>query len=325
VTLDAGADSIICLTDAVTLKPQGDGLYFKWKEFTPVTTLNNSLIKNPIATPRATSVYEVTASIGKCNATDQVTIITVPYPGSNAGRDTVICYEDTAQIVGSIKGASFNWSPVNTLINAASLNPQAFPLRTTSYVLTVYDYIGCPKPKRDTVIVTVRPKILTSAGHDTAIVVGQPLQLTGRGAEFFSWSPPTGLNRTNVQSPIATLTENNSYVLKAYTAEGCYNLDTINVKVFKTHPDIFVPNGFTPDRQTNNLFRPIPVGITKIQVFYVYNRWGQLLYSNTDASRGWDGRFAGKPQPAGTYVWTVTGTDYTGKQIFKKGTMVLIR
>jgi gliding motility-associated-like protein len=300
-------------------------LYFKWTEFTPVSTLSNLLIKNPIATPTSTSSYQVTASIGKCNATDVITISTVPYPGSNAGRDTIICYEDTAQIVANIKGSSFNWSPTRTLINPATLNPLAYPLTTTSYVLTVYDNIGCPKPKRDTVIVTVRPKVMTNAGRDTSIVVGQPLQLSGKGAEFFTWSPPNGLNRTNVQSPIATLTENNTYVLKAYTAEGCFNFDTMNVKVFKTHPDIFVPNGFTPDRQSNNLFRPIPVGITRIEVFYVYNRWGQLMYSNTDATRGWDGRFAGKPQPAGTYVWMVTGTDYTGKKVFKKGTMALIR
>jgi gliding motility-associated-like protein len=116
-----------------------------------------------------------------------------------------------------------------------------------------------------------------------------------------------------------------SYQLKAYTPEGCFGYDTINIKVFNTSPDIFVPNAFTPDRPSNKVFRPIPVGITRIDVFYVYNRWGQLMYSSNDPTQGWNGMYAGKTQPAGTYVWMVKGTDYTGKKVFKKGTMVLIR
>jgi hypothetical protein len=50
-----------------------------------------------------------------------------------------------------------------------------------------------------------------------------------------------------------------------------------------------------------------------------------MVYSSNDPERGWDGRFAGRPQAAGGYVWMVRGRDFTGKTIFRKGTMVLIR
>jgi gliding motility-associated-like protein len=57
----------------------------------------------------------------------------------------------------------------------------------------------------------------------------------------------------------------------------------------------------------------------------VYNRWGQMLYASTNSDTGWNGSFLGKPQEAGTYVWYAEGTDYTGKKLTKRGTVILIR
>lgn len=323
VTLELGADSTICLTDTFQMNPQGDGLKFSW---TANSTLSSQVIKRPVATPSADfTTYLLTASVGKCNASDQITLKTIPYPTSLAGTDTIICYEDTVMLRGKIIGNSFNWTPVSTLFNPGVLDPLAHPLNTTSYVLTVYDVLGCPKPKRDTVVVTVRPKILANAGKDTSVVINQPLRLTGTGGDFYEWNPPFGLSRTNIQSPTATLTENMTYTLRVSTTAGCFNYDTVNVKVFKTAPDIFVPNAFTPGKSTNSLFRPIPVGIGTVNYFRVYSRWGQMLYSSNDPERGWDGTFGGKPQDAGAYVWMVEGTDFTGKKVFRKGTVVLIR
>ncbi|MEO5999119.1 MAG: PKD domain-containing protein [Chitinophagaceae bacterium] len=322
VSLYAGADTTICLTDAIRLNPVSNGLRYTWS---PAATLNNSKLKQPLATPITTTTYQVLATIGKCNTTDDVTVRTIPYPQSNAGSDVKICYDDTTLLKGIIVGASFNWLPANTLIYANTPTPLAFPLRTTSYVLTVYDILGCPKPNRDTVVVVVYPKILANAGRDTAIVAGQPLQLTGTGGEFYQWSPPVGLNRTAAQSPVAILESDILYSLKVTDENGCFNYDTMQVKVFKTSPDIFVPNAFTPGKSTNNRFRPIPVGVSRIEMFQVYNRWGQLLFSSNDINIGWDGRFAGKDQDAGAYVWMVRGMDYMGKAIFKKGSLVLIR
>jgi hypothetical protein len=50
-----------------------------------------------------------------------------------------------------------------------------------------------------------------------------------------------------------------------------------------------------------------------------------LLYNTSHIGSGWDGYYNGKLQPVGGYVWMVQGTDYTGKRVSKKGTVVLIR
>jgi len=321
VTLSMNPDTTICLSDPVILNTYGDGLNFRW---TPAATLNNPLLRTPTATPNTATTYNVTASIGKCSTSGAISVRTVPYPGSFAGTDTTICFDDTATLQGSIAGSRFTWSPLITLINGNSLNPYAFPLVTSTYTLTVYDTIGCPKPTEDRVIVNVRNKILAFSGNDTSIVVGQPLQFRGQGAEFFQWTPPNGLNRTNISNPVAILQDNMTYYMRAYTKEGCFGLDTVNVRVFKTSPDIFMPNAFSPDGK-NRVFRPIPVGISKINYFRVYNRWGQLVFQTKEPGKGWDGTIAGKKQDTGTYAWMVQGEDYTGKVLTKKGTAVLIR
>ena len=322
VTLGAPLDTTICLTDSVVLRPSGDGLQFTWS---PPATLDNPNKKNPVARPTGTTIYYVQAAIGKCTANDSVRIQTVPYPTVAAGPDVTICYDDTIQLIGSMNGTHFTWTSPITLINSTTLSPFAFPLRTTAYVLIAYDSLsGCPKPSFDTILVTVRPEIIAFAGNDTNVVVGQPLQLNASGGLLYSWSPSTGLNRTDIRNPIAVLNDNMTYVLRAYTPEECEDYDTINIRVFKTNPSIFVPNAFTPTKQANRLFRPIPVGVT-IEYFRVYNRWGQLVYSSNEPHKGWDGTLNGKAQDPGTFVWMVQGVDFTGKVIFKKGTMVLIR
>lgn len=325
VTLNAGRDSTICLTDTIQLRPAGDGLYFVWTP-NPLSPIDNPNAKNPLVSPTAAiTTYHVLASIGKCNTPGDIVIRTIPYPGSNAGLDTTICYDDTASLHGSMVASRFMWTPTNTLIRSNTLTPLAFPLVTTQYILTTYDTLGCPKPKRDTVIVTVRDEIHAFAGNDTAIVVGQPLVMTGTGAEFFEWTPPLHLNRNDVSQPLAMLQENQTYQMRTYTIEGCFDLDTINIKVFKTAPDIFVPNAFNPGSTRNNVFRPIPVGISTLEYFRVYNRWGQMVFQTTQVGKGWDGSVGGKPQDTGTYVWMVRGKDYTGKTVMRKGTCILIR
>ena len=197
----------------------------------------------------------------------------------------------------------------------------------------LYEYSamnGCVDSTLQTIMVYAPP--ILNAGKDTSVVVNQPLQLYAQSSDAsgdsFLWSPATGLNDPFIQDPIATLTsamDSIRYFVKGTDSMGCYGEASVKVKIFKTSPDIFVPNAFTPGGSTNNIFRPIPVGISSLQYFRVYDRWGQLVFSTSRLGDGWDGNVAGKPQDLDSYVWTVEGTSYTGEKIFKRGTVTLIR
>jgi gliding motility-associated-like protein len=164
------------------------------------------------------------------------------------------------------------------------------------------------------------------AGKDTAVVVGQPLQLNASGGDSYQWTPATGLSNPDIPNPVANLNEDIRYFLRVSTDEGCVGFDTLNVRVFRTAPDIFVPTAFTPNGDgLNDLLVPLPVGISEYEYFRVYNRYGQLVFSTTEVGKGWDGKISGKDQGSDTFAWYVRGRDYTGKVIFKKGISTLIR
>ena len=100
----------------------------------------------------------------------------------------------------------------------------------------------------------------------------------------------------------------------------------MTVKVFATTPIVFVPTAFTPNNDgKNDILKPIPAGIARIEYFMVYNRWGQQVFQSSAASQGWDGRINGKLQGTNTYVWLVKAVDYTGATYFQKGTVTLIQ
>ncbi|MBI1344100.1 MAG: T9SS type B sorting domain-containing protein [Terrimonas sp.] len=327
VTLSLRGDTTICATDPVQLFAQTDGLQFNW---TPAASLDDPTAQNPIARPDITTLYQVTATIGKCNATSSVNIVVVPYPYSNAGNDTTICYRTTAQLQGAVNpGAIFNWSPGLTLSSTSILNPIASPPATASYILTSFENLGCPKPGRDTVMVVMLPKVNAFAWRDTSIVVGQPLQLAGSGGESYSWYPPTGLNNPNIFNPVALhdgSLDSIRYWVRVTDEAGCTDSATLLVKIYKVTPQIFVPTAFTPNGDgLNDVVRPIAVGIQKIEYFRIYNRWGQLVFSTTVNEQGWDGKIGGQEQGTNTFVWLVKGIDYLGKTFFQKGTVTLIR
>lgn len=330
VTLSAPPDTLICETDDAQLYLNTDALRVSW---TPAGTLNNASDFKPVARPGTTTTYQVTGYIGGCPPkTDDVTVVVAPYPIANAGPDTLICYGTSAQLRGSMTADVFTWTPSSTLTGSSTLLPTAGPLTDTAdYILTVrHTGAGeCPKPVSDIVRVHVLPKIHAVAGRDTAVVVTQPLQFAASGGVRYQWSPATQLNNANIPDPIGVYMGNFDsirYRVLVFDEANCVDSAFIKVSIYRIVPQVVVPTAFTPNGDgKNDTFKPIAVGIARIDYFSVFNRWGQQVFTTKVNGHGWDGRIKGKQQGSGTYAWLVRGVDYEGKPFFAKGTVTLIR
>jgi gliding motility-associated-like protein len=75
----------------------------------------------------------------------------------------------------------------------------------------------------------------------------------------------------------------------------------------------------------NDLLKPFNVGLKRFDYFTIFNRYGEVVFSTKSIREGWNGKYKDKDQPTDTYVWIVSGLDYLGKSITKKGTVVLLR
>lgn len=163
------------------------------------------------------------------------------------------------------------------------------------------------------------------AGNDTIAAAGQPVQLNATGGLSYIWSPAFDLNDANIANPIAILAATQTFTVRAFTPEGCESFDDITVKIYKG-PDIYLPNAFTPNADgLNDVFKGTPVGIKQFNYLKVFNRWGQLLFSTSDYTKGWDGNWRGQKQNSGIFVVMVNAIDFKGNVINKKGTVMLIR
>lgn len=189
--------------------------------------------------------------------------------------------------------------------------------------LTAFNSAGCASLP---IVKTIKVHQTSAfAGHDTVIAVNQPYVLNGSGGEKYKWTPSYGLSADDIPNPVATLSMHTSLVLTASTAIGCATTDTVHIKVYKG-PAFYVPSAFSPNNDgKNDRFQFIAVGMRTIDLFRIYNRYGQLIYSTTRAMEGWDGKFNGVSQPSGTYVWMISGVDELGTTHFKKGTLTLVR
>lgn len=222
VTANAGNDTAICAGTSAQLHGSGGTVYL----WSPSAGLSDPAIADPIATPAATTTYQLTVTNGICTSTDQVVVVVMPAPVANAGADVTICAGNNVQLSGS-GGSIYSWSPPIDLSDPNIANPVANPTTTTTYNLTVSNGVCSAS---DFVVVSVNHAI-ANAGTDATICAGSSVQLTGTGGVVFLWSPSIGLSDPTIANPIANPAVTTHYILVVTDASGCIANDTITVSV----------------------------------------------------------------------------------------------
>jgi gliding motility-associated-like protein len=329
LTLTMPNDTVICQGTQALLQPITNATIFAW---TPTAGLSNTTIADPVATPATTTTYTLTATLGVCTSIPEtVTVSVLPAPVASAVSPVGTCYGKSVELQGS-GGASYQWSPSTYLSNAEQQDPiMVNPHSSVTYDLLVVGANGCTSLEPAKVVVNVVPPLKVFAGDDTSVVVGQSvpldaLDVDGVGFTSYAWTPVSGLSNANVANPTALVSESITYTVTATAPDGCQGVDSMTIKAFTSQADIFVPNAFTPNNDGHNdLLRAIPIGITQFKYFTVYNRWGQQVFTTTNASLGWDGTLSGHVLLPGTFVWVAAGVDYTGRLVERKGVVILIR
>jgi len=88
---------------------------------------------------------------------------------------------------------------------------------------------------------------------------------------------------------------------------------------------IFVPNAFTPNGDGRNDIVYVHSANIRSLKFFIYDQWGELLYTSLNQANGWDGTYKGTKEPVGVYVYYLEATMNDGLLVNKKGTITLLR
>ncbi|HIP37365.1 MAG TPA: T9SS type B sorting domain-containing protein [Crocinitomix sp.] len=307
--------TVLCPNTPVQLFAEaqnGEGMFtYIWEE--NGNTIGNSPVIN--VSPMTTTTYTVTATDG-CGATisdDVVFTVTTPVLTFTMSPDQLICPGDTTTIWAEAQGGlgdfTYYWYSTGETTNEITVSPQS----TTTYTVAIED--GCHTYYLDgeTTVNVIRPfasfNVLTSEPMQ-----GLPVSFQNNSDGSVAWIWDFNNGETSTQhSPNTTYNEWGwqEVELVAINEIGC--TDTLRRMVYiKPEFYVYIPNTFTPDQNRfNNTFKVSSIGATEME-FYIFNRWGDLIYYTTDIYFEWDGTYKGKIIADNTLVYKAKITDKEG-------------
>lgn len=226
--VNAGADTSFCAGASVQLQASGTGT-FSWS---PATGLSATDIADPIASPADAQTYTVTLTdANDCQNSDDVVVSVNSLPSADAGEDQYLCPGFEVGLTGNGTGNPV-WSPAAELDNAAVFDPQASPVTTTTFTLTVTDGNGCTASDAVQVLVSTDPPV--DAGPDQSICAGDQVVIGGNPTSIAGstviWSPATGLSDVSAFNPTAGPVETTSYTVTVLN-DTCTSTDVVVVSL----------------------------------------------------------------------------------------------
>jgi gliding motility-associated-like protein len=303
----------------------------------------------PVLNNNTTYYAEATNNTGCPSASRTAVNITVspaPTAPQITSQNLSICPGVTATLQATVSdpGITVKWYTTATggtaVANGTSFITPALTANTTYYAEAVNGTSGCTSTTRTQATVsilqhlaspvvtvsTATPTSLTFAWNAVNGATGYQVSINN-GATFTD--PSSGSN--GLTHTIAGLQPGQSItiVVRALGGSQCQTSDnSAPVTGTTTNPNgdaIFVPNAFTPNGDGKNDIEYVYGTAIKSMKFYVYDQWGELIYSSLNQANGWDGTYKGTKQPVGVYVYYLDATMNDGQQIKKKGTITLLR
>lgn len=302
-------DTLVCQGTQIPIFVNGTpGYTYQWL---PVTGVTNPTDQNPVITASQSDVYTVTASYPGCADTSQSITINADMPvgASFTNQPDSICTGESITFIPQADSTTFNlhWQfGDGTEMTSPNENiHHAYDHSGTLPVVLSATFRACPDTLfTDTVYVYALPKVYL--GPDSGLCLdGAPIiirnQTPPSSVTYHSlWNTGDTTEDLKVVHPgIYSLTVSSEPL-------GCSTTESI---IINKDCYIDIPNAFTPNGDgENDYFFPRQLLSKKITRFnmQIFNRWGQVIFETTNtAGRGWDGRFNGKNQPMGVYIYLI--------------------
>jgi gliding motility-associated-like protein len=146
------------------------------------------------------------------------------------------------------------------------------------------------------------------AGPDQVLNLTNSTQVSGQsdGNGWLEWSSPVQQiffsDETNITTEVSSLPPGTSLIYLSLTNGAC---PAIYDSLFITVQGLQIPTGISPNGDGFNDTFEIP-GITNLseRTLNVFNRWGQLVYTNESYDNSWGGLSDdGKELPNDTYFF----------------------
>lgn len=330
----AAADVEVCQGADIQLDGSGSlgASFFSWS---PAALVSNPAAAQTTAVAANNQTFVLTVSTGFCDASDSVSVRVIQDLGLIPGPDAAICPGEavplSAEVETNVPGVSWIWTPASSLSDPTSLTPVAFVNGDAAYTITA----TCGTlEEAATIFIDVLPPPVVEASTDTALMIlGTSVQLQalgfgGTGELEYWWDQRADLSCTDCPNPMATPLNSGWYVVNVVDEAGCTSLDSVFLRVYTDclGSDFQIGKAFTPNGDGNNdLFEFRSETIQNLELFRVWNRWGEMVFETSEGGQFWDGTQRGQPLNPGVFAYTIQGVCINGENFLRTGDITLIR
>jgi len=204
-------------------------------------------------------------------------------------------------------------------------------LQSGTYEILIRDAYNCILQKEITLFEP--PMVAVELGDNEFITLGQEITLTAASTispHKIEWWNDLGDSQIGEFDWIIQPNETSNYYVRIEDRNGCFAEDQLMVVVKES--DVFIPSGFSPNRDKKNDSFTVFGGesVNQVLSLKIFNRAGNLLFENykfppNDELMGWNGVFRGKQMYADVYVFLAEVEFINGDVKVFQGDVTLIR
>lgn len=260
--------------------------------------------------PTNTTTYTVTASDG-CSPNATATVVVTVNPNPTVTYSTTPlsgCEPLTVTYTNTTPGVTNCVWNINGIPYNNCVVTQTFPVQGTyNATLFVTDANGCTGTSSN-VVANVYPNPVAAFTVTPPVInIMEPLVTFNNisSAGSYQWNFGDGVTSNNMQ-PTHTYGDTGTFTVQLIvtTQHGC--VDTAYSTIYISDVfSIYVPNAFTPNGDgRNETFTPVVMGYDYYE-FWIFDRWGEMIYYSTKTGTPWDGTYQGKIVQQDVYVWKV--------------------
>ncbi|WP_157977187.1 T9SS type B sorting domain-containing protein [Taibaiella helva] len=141
----------------------------------------------------------------------------------------------------------------------------------------------------------------------------------------YSWGPEKYLYTSKTAPAAAFAAFKGEINVRVYDSMGCTAADAVAISP-RHCCLVFIPTAFSPNGDgLNDIFNVHIEPGQHLNIFEVYNRFGQRLFSTSDPAKGWDGKFNGQPVDMGSYFYYGSFLCSDGNSLVRKGDITVVR
>ncbi len=334
MTVTTSSNMTICsgATVSVSVNVSGGTAPYSYT-WNPASSNSNSLS----VTPASSTNYTVTVTDASgCIIIPSAIVISVNASPNVAFSSDVIrgCnplmvnFTDNSTVAGGDSVAYWYWDFGNG-VGSINKNPTVVfknsGIYTISLVATSSNGCTMTGTINDMITVFQKPVADFTASPFETTITSPEITFTDEStsADLWMWYFGDGLSSTfsNEKNPRYNYTNTGVFTVTLVVRNDVGCLDSIRKNIIiDADFEFYIPTSFTPNNDgLNDVFSPAGYNILEYQMD-IYNRWGELIYSTNDLTKGWDGKVNGLNALTDIYIYRINIKDgysdaheYTGK------------